>query len=497
MFIGVALELQPSQQMTSESTGLVFICSRNTDYPYAEVVYQFLVSAGLPVFFSRESLPELGISDYRKQIDRALDEAEHMIVVSSSVDNALSPWVEAEWGFFINEKRSGRKTGNLITIAVGGLQPAGLPPSLRYFEVIPYDPAGLDKVLRYVQQNRKQGPGSSKRNADAKSLTGLHEIAVFGESPRICAMAVSGSLVATGGFNGAVRLWDISTRRQLAVLFSNLFRRSNNEGMITALAFSPDAAYLASGHIDGAVHFWSIEDKKETEISLLKHEGAVGGLSFSPDNGTLTTCGKDGFLKIWNLQTLVQKHGRPRIHQKPAPLSGLLYTQKGEKLICSMSDRETGRCQLQVHKAAGSYPVLTTINLPDFHSTLAASQDGSVLAGGSPNGSIVLYDLRQSLEELDAGEKPRSLQVQRQMSGHRKGITSLSFLPNGKALAGTAAEGPPIIWDTHSGKEITRPRHEPEEAYVSVAFSDEGNRLIAALRDGRIRVWEFLTRQQA
>jgi molecular chaperone DnaK (HSP70) len=130
----------------------VFISASSNDDPYAAQVWSHLSSRGIAVFFSPESLPELGSSDYRREIDRSLDEARHMIVVTSSVENVLSPWVEAEWGFFINEKRSGRKTGNLVTVIAGALDLGDLPPSLRYYEVLTLGPKGLEKLLRYLQR---------------------------------------------------------------------------------------------------------------------------------------------------------------------------------------------------------------------------------------------------------------------------------------------------------------------------------------------------------
>jgi hypothetical protein len=478
------------QAMKTETQKLIFICARNADYQYAEAVYHFLVAAGLPVFFSQESLPELGISDYRKQIDQALDEAEHMIVITSSVENALSSWVEAEWGFFINEKRSGRKTGNLITVAVGGLKPVSLPPSLRYYEVIPYDPAGLDKVLRYVQSTVKRNMRASSRDAAVQPISNFREVATFGGPPGTGTMAIAGPLLATGGNAGAVRIWDTKTHRRLMVLASDLFWRVHHEGMITALAFSADAVYLASGHIDGAVHVWTIGDEKEIGVPLLKHEDAIAGLSFSPDSRTLASCGKDGYLKLWNMEELTQKQGRPRIHHKPAPLLGLAYVQEGQKLVCSLADRETGRHQLQIHETTGSHPLLATLNVPDFLSALAVSPDSRILAGGSPNGSIFLFDLVQLLEELDARENPRGLTVLKHPTGHRKNISSLSFLPTGSELASAAMEPRLVIWDVNSGKEIARLTCRPEEAYASAAYFNEGLQLIAALRDGRIRMWE-------
>jgi len=129
---------------------LVFISAKNEDYAHAQELYEYLVGQGVRTFFSKESLPRLGDSDYRREIDRALDAAQHMVVVTTSRANVESSWVEAEWGLFINEKRSGHKKGNLVSLAVGGLQPRELPPSLRYYEVIPAGPQAFEKILRYV-----------------------------------------------------------------------------------------------------------------------------------------------------------------------------------------------------------------------------------------------------------------------------------------------------------------------------------------------------------
>lgn len=73
-----------------------------------------------------------------------------MIVVTSSRENVEASWVEAEWGFFVNEMRSGRKSGNLVTVVAGELRVADLPPSLRCYEVLPLNTESLAKLLRYV-----------------------------------------------------------------------------------------------------------------------------------------------------------------------------------------------------------------------------------------------------------------------------------------------------------------------------------------------------------
>jgi hypothetical protein len=148
----VAEEVAAGRNGTVDAPTHVFISAKSADYDYALRVYEFLTDRGIAAFFSKESLPQLGESDYRKAIDQALDETKHMIVVTSSSDNVRSSWVEAEWGFFINEKRSDRKSGNLITLTVGDVGPADLPPSLRSHAVIPYGEKHLPHLLDYVSR---------------------------------------------------------------------------------------------------------------------------------------------------------------------------------------------------------------------------------------------------------------------------------------------------------------------------------------------------------
>ena len=129
----------------------VFISKKSEDYPYAKRVYDQLLGEGINTFLSEESLPEIGSAEYMKAIDDALEQADHLIVVGSKPEYLLSGWVEAEWRVFINEKRSGRKTGNIISVVTKDLTPEMLPMSLRYYEVVPLTEEGLGRLLKYVK----------------------------------------------------------------------------------------------------------------------------------------------------------------------------------------------------------------------------------------------------------------------------------------------------------------------------------------------------------
>jgi hypothetical protein len=137
----------------------VFISRKSADAPIAKELYNLLVAHGLSVFESDETLPRMGNSDYRKAIDLALDSCTHMIVAGSSVANIQSSWVEAEWGFFIAEKRAGRKPGNILTVITGDLTIEELPPSLRNYEVIAFDSANFSRLLSYLGEAYAEPPG--------------------------------------------------------------------------------------------------------------------------------------------------------------------------------------------------------------------------------------------------------------------------------------------------------------------------------------------------
>ena len=134
--------------------GVVFVSCSSKDYARADELFEFLEQNDVPVFFSAQSLPSLGASDYRRAIDTALEQAHHMVVLTSSRENVMSSWVEAEWGLFINELRSGYKNGNLVTMVVDGCTPRDLPASLRNYEVIAFSEKGFQQLLKYVRKPR-------------------------------------------------------------------------------------------------------------------------------------------------------------------------------------------------------------------------------------------------------------------------------------------------------------------------------------------------------
>ena len=165
------MRVRPGAPSEAMAAGIdVFVSARSDDRDAAERVYRFLAGHGLRVFLSQLTLPALGDTDYRKAIDAVLETATHLVVVTSTGENARSRWVEHEWGSFLNEKLAGRKAGNLVTVTVGRALPHELPLALRNHQVLALDDDGLDRLLRYVGSGARPDGAAAALPVRGRSL---------------------------------------------------------------------------------------------------------------------------------------------------------------------------------------------------------------------------------------------------------------------------------------------------------------------------------------
>jgi WD40 repeat protein len=115
-----------------------------------------------------------------------------------------------------------------------------------------------------------------------------------------CRVAYSpdGRTLAAGGFGGAVRLWDVATGRNVAVL-------AGHTANVPALTFSRDGRILASGSWDGTVRVWDVAgvDHPSHRYTLAGHAALVWSVALSPDGTTLASAGADGTVKLWDPAT--------------------------------------------------------------------------------------------------------------------------------------------------------------------------------------------------
>lgn len=112
-------------------------------------VYKLLRERKIRVFYSEESLAECGAGQFTRTIEKALDDAKVFILIGSCRENVESQWVEAEWDSFLNDIRSGHKTGELFILNCGGMKPSDLPLFLRRQQM--FKESEVERLVQFVQ----------------------------------------------------------------------------------------------------------------------------------------------------------------------------------------------------------------------------------------------------------------------------------------------------------------------------------------------------------
>jgi WD40 repeat protein len=139
----------------------------------------------------------------------------------------------------------------------------------------------------------------------------------------------------------------------------------------------------------------------------------------------------------------------------------------------------------QALRAALADPLSTklgTVQPGDAHAmrAVAFSPDGSVLASGSADGSITLWD----------PAKPDA--APRVLARSSNGITALGFSRDGRWLATGEQDGVVRVWDT---TDLGRPPREPGDhqraGITALAFNADGTLLATASLDNTARVWRL------
>ncbi|MEU8124728.1 serine/threonine-protein kinase [Spirillospora sp. NPDC049024] len=107
------------------------------------------------------------------------------------------------------------------------------------------------------------------------------------------AFSPDGQTLATAG-GETVRLWDVARSQQKGTPFQC-------DGRCHTAVFSPDGRILAAGGAEGTVRLWDVTSHRQLGPALTGQDGAVLSARFSPDGRTLATGGQNGTVRLWKV----------------------------------------------------------------------------------------------------------------------------------------------------------------------------------------------------
>jgi WD40 repeat protein len=300
----------------------------------------------------------------------------------------------------------------------------------------------------------------------SRSLAGLE-----GEADSV-AFNRKGELLAIGGTDGTIRLWDtVAGKPRGAAL-------QEHQGAVNGLIFQEGT--LLSGGADGRILIWDLDHPETRPRELNSPEGkAVAGgvwsLALSPNGKILAAGDNQGEVRLWSLDP--EKFLGPTSESHQGTVYGLAFSPDGSRLASGGQDIRLW--DVQTRKRV--MPPLK--GHEDTVSGLAFSPDGQILASSSVDRTVRLWNPRTG--------KPRRGSP---LTGSEASLTGVAFDGKGKILAASSLDGSILLWDVESLHPIGRGLRGVGEAY-SLAFHPageslvSGNRVSVRLFDLRYKTW--------
>ncbi|HZM75083.1 MAG TPA: TIR domain-containing protein [Candidatus Limnocylindrales bacterium] len=296
------------------------------------------------------------------------------------------------------------------------------------------------------------------------------------------AFATDKRLLATGGDDRSVQLWDVSElapARRLGAPLKGL------DGPVRALAFASQGHTLAVSGDDRAVQLWDVTDPEHPQDRLpmlADHADWVNALAFSPDGTTLATGMLNGTIQLWNLSDPTRPHAYgPPLSGLDGSIRALEFTADGRTLAASGDTRTVLMWDLTNRaNPRPRQPALTAH--ADWIHALAFSPDGTTLATGMLNGTIQLWNLSDPTRP-QAHDPP--------LTDHTDPIRALAYSPDGRTLASSSDDRTVLLWDTTGAVQRASPRLTGHTRPVrALAFAPDGRTLATGSEDGTSMLWD-------
>ena len=119
-----------------------------------------------------------------------------------------------------------------------------------------------------------------------------------GDTWTLCYASISigdGRLLASGGSDRTVRIWDVDTGEEIHAL-------SGHTDRVTAVAFNPSANTVASASGDKTLRSWD-PDTGDHLHTVNAHTSWINSLAFSPNGETLASGAYDQTIRLWDPAT--------------------------------------------------------------------------------------------------------------------------------------------------------------------------------------------------
>jgi WD40 repeat protein len=298
-----------------------------------------------------------------------------------------------------------------------------------------------------------------------------------------------GKILAAAWDDRTIRIWETETGKERATL-------EGHAKLVNSLCFSPDGKTLVSGSDDGTIRIWTEEKanpfgpavKEYKDVILRGHAGAVHAVCFSPDGKTLASAGGDRMIKLWEpAQTSAE---RATLKGSTGAVHSVCFTPDSQTLVSASDDKMIRLWDMRNYAVSGTFRTRGNRGSPV---AIWLSPDGNILATASESRTIRLWDIATKQERAKFSWGPVD---QPGAMGPATVLPSACFSTDNRTLVAAGGDETIRFWDTLTGR-LEPPFIKGHASTVhSICFSPDGRTLASVSSDATIKFWDTQTGQE-
>jgi len=311
------------------------------------------------------------------------------------------------------------------------------------------------------------------------STLGQHDAAVHGVR-----FSPDGTLLASSGINGTVKLWDWRARKLITTLRDPIVQPIDGDSWaVKPLAFSPDGSRLAVG-VGRDIVLWEVASHQRLAV-LSGHSERVNYLAFARGGKIMASGADDQQVRVWDVTS-----AEPRelaALRADFNISCVAFSHDGKTLAASGSSQSIKRWELSNPDAPVELPPLEA---KDTHTgwvmAFAFSPTTNLLVSAGSGGQIISWNLGNAPKDFLPRRLPTPL-------GSIGNVNAVAFTPDGQTILSAGSDNNITLWDVSGQEQPIRLKGHGKEIF-SIDVSPDGQRLASAGDDRTVKLWDISSR---